>query len=337
MTRVKTFDSTGNAPGGRLFAGDLNAIQDQYADQTNLGQVISLGTAVIGEAGLQLLRYGAGEARLSGSLRTDSIVRALGGIYAGAFSTTQRNAIAAGFRPFGLVIFNTTTNQLEINKGTDAAPNWQPVSSAGVEVPVGGVMDWPWAAASIPSWAVLAFNQSVLKTAYPTLDTIASAAGYIYGTDATHFSLPDYRGRIGVGKDDMGGTAANRITVAISGANGSQLGAVFGAEGITLTTAQLPAHNHSVTGAPAHNLTMPDHQHYFPRGNLSVGSGDRSQVMMNDVSGAIDNVVTYGATSLPAINGSVTVGSLATANAGSGNVHQNSQPSIVVNKMMRAL
>lgn len=329
MSRVKTFDSTGNAPGGRLFAGDLNAIQDQYADQTNLGQTVSIGTLVIGENALQLLRYGAGEARLSGAFRIDGIMRGLGGIYAGAFSTTQRDAIAAGFRPTGLVIFNTTNSRLEINLGTDAAPNWSPVSSQAVEVPVGAISDWPWAASSIPSWALLPFGQSVLKTDYPALNLLASAAGYVYGTDATHFSFPDYRGRVGAGKDDMGGTAANRITVAISGVNGATLGATFGAEGITLTTAQLPAHSHGITGSPS--ISEPPHVHNvigindIPNSGVANAAGDQQPQTSGPVAGGGTIGITVGA------------GSLGTSNTGSGSAHQNTQPSIIVNKIMRVL
>lgn len=125
MTRVKTFDSTGIATSGRIYAGDLNLMQDQYADLTNLSQTLSVGTLKVGETGLQLLRYGAGEARITGLLRTDGIIRGLGGLYAGAFTTAQRNAIGAGFRPFGLIILNTDTSRFEWNLGSDATPNWQ--------------------------------------------------------------------------------------------------------------------------------------------------------------------------------------------------------------------
>lgn len=131
MSRVKTFDSTGIATAGRLYAGDLNAIEDQYADLTNLAQNVSVGSLAVGEAGLQMIRYGPGEFRLTGAVRTDGVVRALGGFYAGAFTTAQRDAILAGQapqqRPYGLVILNTDTNRLEWNSGTDAAPSWKSV------------------------------------------------------------------------------------------------------------------------------------------------------------------------------------------------------------------
>jgi hypothetical protein len=43
-----------------------------------------------------------------------------------AMTTTQRDAIPAGRRPKGALIFNTTTNRHETNLGTDATPVWLP-------------------------------------------------------------------------------------------------------------------------------------------------------------------------------------------------------------------
>lgn len=61
--------------------------------------------------------------------------------------------------------------------------------------------------------------------------------------------LPDSRGRIIATQDDMGGTAANRITVAGSGINGTNIGAVGGAETHLLTANEsgLRSHNHTTT------------------------------------------------------------------------------------------
>lgn len=132
MIRVKTFDATGIAPSGILYSGDINAIQDAAAAQSNFAQTIDLATMRVGETGLQLLRYGTLEARLTGAFRTDGIIRGLGGLYAGAFTTTQRNAIPAGSRPYGLVITNQTTNRLEVNLGTDPTPNWQPAGAVNI-------------------------------------------------------------------------------------------------------------------------------------------------------------------------------------------------------------
>ena len=82
----------------------------------------------IGETGLQLLKYATNEARISGALRTDEILRGLGGIIAGAFTTTERDAIPTNEAPYGIIILNTTTNRYEWNKGSDAARDWQSLS-----------------------------------------------------------------------------------------------------------------------------------------------------------------------------------------------------------------
>lgn len=122
MIRVKTFNSTGVATDGRIYAGDLNAIQDAAAALADFTQTIDLASIRVGEAGLSLVRYAAGEARLTGALRTDGIVRALGGLYAGAFTEVQRNALVNPI--YGLVILNTTSNRYEWNSGTPGAPVW---------------------------------------------------------------------------------------------------------------------------------------------------------------------------------------------------------------------
>lgn len=45
-----------------------------------------------------------------------------------SMTSAQRDAIPAGRRPKGAMIFNTTTNRIEVNLGTDAAPIWLPDS-----------------------------------------------------------------------------------------------------------------------------------------------------------------------------------------------------------------
>jgi microcystin-dependent protein len=72
---------------------------------------------------------------------------------------------------------------------------------------------------------------------------------YGSGDGASTFNIPDLRGRVTTGKDDMGGSAANRITNSGSGIVGTTLGAVGGAEKETLITANLPAYTPTGTVA----------------------------------------------------------------------------------------
>lgn len=65
------------------------------------------------------------------------------------------------------------------------------------------------------------------------------------GDGSTTFNLPDLRGRQTIGRDDMGGSAANRLTTAtISTFGGLVVGKTGGAETVTLTEAQMPEHTH---------------------------------------------------------------------------------------------
>ena len=277
MSRFKTFDSTGVAPNGRLFAGDLNAIQDRYADLSNYAQTVDIGTLRIGEAGLQLLRYAAGESRLTGHFRTDGIVRGLGGLYAGAYTTTQRDAIPSAQRPTGLIILNTNSNRLEINLGSEATPDWQALARVDVGqitltmlhadlqarlLQPGMTMIWPYAEGSIPTGCVAMYGQAISRAANPINNGHANAAGYPHGNGdgVTTFNILDTRGRTIFGKDNTGGTAAGRIGV---GNNGQTVGGTFGAENVTLSIAQIPSHSHTVNSHSHGGLvtTVGDHAH----------------------------------------------------------------------------
>lgn len=115
--------------------------------------------------------------------------------------------------------------------------------------------------------------------------------------------LIDKRGRVSIGKDDMGGTAAGRVTTAGAGLEGSSLAAVGGAQTHTLTEAQIPSHTHKFDAA--------GNAYYMLR---ATGSG------------------TFGWTSgaLPYTNN--TTGVQAT---GGGQAHNNVQPSIVCNYLIK--
>lgn len=67
------------------------------------------------------------------------------------------------------------------------------------------------------------------------------------GDGSTTFNVPDIRGRMAVGRDALGGTAASRVTSAASAINGDTTGASGGAETVTLTTAQLASHAHNIS------------------------------------------------------------------------------------------
>ena len=128
------------------------------------------------------------------------------------------------------------------------------------------------------------FGQALSRTTYAALHALFASAGYPYGSGdgSTTFNLPDLRGRGLFGKDDMGGSAANRITAGGSGITGTALGAAGGAETHTLTAAQLASHTHANVLndlGHTHNGTTggasADHTHTFS-GTTSTESADHT-------------------------------------------------------------
>lgn len=173
-----------------------------------------------------------------------------------------------------------------------AAGNIDPTFGAA---PAGAVL--PFAGSTAPGGWLLCYGQAISRTTYAAL---FAALGTTYGTGdgSTTFGLPDLRGRIPGGKDDMGGTAANRLTAAGLGVgiSGATLGAAGGAETHALTIAQMPAHSHTISGATA-----------------SSGTGSNDLRSSGSPAGATPT----------------------TASQGSGQAHPNAQPTLVLNYIIK--
>lgn len=184
-------------------------------------------------------------------------------------------------------------------------------------VPLGVALDYTGAAAPSSQWA-LAAGQAISRTTFAAYFSLVGTT-YGAGDGSTTFNIPDLRGRTVFGVDNMGGSAANRITVAGGNFDGTVLGGNGGAQNHTLTTAELAAHNHTATST----VTDPGHTHTYTT-TLSAG-------------GATSSYSTNGTLSTPNTGSSVTgitVGTT-TANAGSGNAHTILNPAIMLNKIIR--
>ena len=147
----------------------------------------------------------------------------------------------------------SVTGNVAVTGGISATGDISGATS--VFMPAGALV--PYAGSSAPTGWLLCAGQAVSRTTFATL---FAAVGTTYGSGdgSTTFNLPDLRGRAIFGRDDMDGTAANRITNAVSGITGTTLGATGGDQRIGTHghTAAQAAHNHTITDA-GHTHTLP--------------------------------------------------------------------------------
>jgi microcystin-dependent protein len=182
---------------------------------------------------------------------------------------------------------------------------------------IGTVLDF--AGSTAPTGFLFCYGQNVSRATYSALFAVIGTT-FGSGDGSTTFTLPDLRGRVVAGKDDMGGTSANRLTNQSGGLNGDTLGATGGSETHTLTTAQLASHTHTGTTSTVSN----DHTHGVTVYIASSGGGD-------GVFGGISS--TSGNTTGISANHTHTF----TTNAsGSGGAHNNVQPTAILNKIIYA-
>jgi microcystin-dependent protein len=128
-------------------------------------------------------------------------------------------------------------------------------------VPTGAIMQY--AMSTAPAGWLLCDGSPKLKADYPDLWALL---GNTYGTsNTTQFYLPDLRGRVAVGLDNMGGTDADRLGVT------NVLGGSGGVQTVTLADTQIPTHTHSNALGGTTTFATSGHSHY--EGNLRAAIG----------------------------------------------------------------
>ncbi|WJR81878.1 tail fiber protein [Bradyrhizobium sp. NP1] len=179
-------------------------------------------------------------------------------------------------------------------------------------IPIGAGLDY-WGATTPNSSFAFPTGQAISRTTYAVLFAIIGTT-YGPGDGSTTFNLPDKTGRVSAMKE----ASSTRLTSSYFGGNSTSLGATGGVESHTLTSAEMPSHNHGVTD--------PGHTHGVSGGVF--GGTSTSGASLNNVSFPIApaSIIINNATTGITIN-----------NAGSGNAHAIVQPTIVSNYIMRII
>jgi microcystin-dependent protein len=141
-------------------------------------------------------------------------------------------------------VFTPTSGVSYLWNGTQ----WDRLGPSAMVMPPGVYM--PYGGATEPLGWLFCDGRALVRAAYPLL---FAAIGIAHGAGdgSTTFNLPDMRGRAAFGRDDMGGTAAGRLTnsgVGNPGVNGALLGAAGGLDRYALAMTQLAAHQHPING-----------------------------------------------------------------------------------------
>jgi microcystin-dependent protein len=191
-----------------------------------------------------------------------------------------------------------------------------------LSVPVGTIL--PFTGSSAPNGYVLCFGQAISRTTFSVLNAIYNALSYPYGNGdgSTTFNVPDLRGRQIVGVDNMGGTAANRVTSSGSGIAGTTLGATGGTQNLTILQANLPNVNWTVTD--------PGHTHNLTYNGVTAASQQIAVAFSQSVGGSGNGQAGNNALSVASATTGITV-----ASGGSGTALQSMNPTIMLNYILR--
>ena len=131
-------------------------------------------------------------------------------------------------------------------------------------------------------------------------------------------TLKDKGGRVSAGRE----ATASRLTATHFGGDSTVPGGTGGLESNTLTTPQLPSHTHS------NSLNDPGHTH-IETGSEVGGASNYISKPNNGSSGVVGNSVNSTVANTTGIT-------ITNAAAGGGGAHNNTQPTIIVRKCIRA-
>lgn len=194
------------------------------------------------------------------------------------------------------------------------------VANIAVQPQPVGVVE-AFAGSNAPNGWLICDGSQVSRALFPELFSVIGTT-YGSGDGFSTFTLPDLRGRTIAGRDgvnNMNNGPTNRLTSTHFGASGTALGNSGGNEAHTLTTAQLPAHSHGITD-PGHTHTVP-----YNTGPDTLSGPHTGNYDPNTYGGPFNYTTSSRTTGI------------SIQNAGSGNAHNNTQPTIILNYIIKAV
>jgi microcystin-dependent protein len=193
-------------------------------------------------------------------------------------------------------------------------PGWRKTPENSASLPAGTIVQWPGATA--PANWLICDGAAISRTEYASLFA-AVGVQYGAGNGTTTFNLPNLKGRVAVGFDAL----QSEFDV---------LGEVGGAKTHTLTASEMPSHTHTFSGTTSSNGS---HSHTSSSGTgfiTDLGAG----TVLNTASGGNYGFRNNGSSTASAGDHTHTY-SGTTSSSGSGSSHNNLQPYIVLNYIIK--
>jgi len=233
--------------------------------------------------------------------------------------------IAAGISGNKTFNFVNFTSSWTSSEHMDLAANKSyKVNNVDVMCPVGMVV--PYAGNTAPSGWLLCSNVAVSRTTYSALFAVIGTT-YGSGDGVTTFNLPDLRGRVVAGRDDMGGFTAFRITSNVA-MTGSNIGNVGGSETHTLSEAQMPSHTH-IQNSHQHGFT---NSYWMDRSSYGGAWTDVNQQWAIAGKGFASSSASYSGGPLYFGMDAATATNQSTGNS---QPHNNMQPTMILNYIIK--
>lgn len=201
-------------------------------------------------------------------------------------------------------------------------------------VPLAAGLDY-WGPTTPNSAFAFPAGQAISRTTYASLFAIIGVT-YGAGDGSSTFNLPDLRGRVVAALDNMGGSAAGRLTAtyfgAVSGQAATALGNIGGREFATVAQSNLPNATLGVTGSvsvtSSAGVVTATNGTPFANAGFTSGAGGPVQFL----NGQSNSAAAVSST------GSLASGVTGSMNGGVAQTSMpNAQPTIVCNYIMRII
>jgi microcystin-dependent protein len=223
------------------------------------------------------------------------------------------------------------TPYVAVYNNTDGALYLQGFFGNPYNVPLLAGMDF-WGPTAPNSSFVFPFGQAISRITYAKAFALIGTQ-YGVGDGSTTFNLPDKNGRLSACLDNMGGVDRGRLGTGSMAAQRNSLGGAGGAPTHTLIPAEIPSINSVNNAQPISVTVMPQTGGiHIPVTNGNVGdSADGSGTLNAPFSSLADwtMVSSFSGTT----NNSIAV----TSNNTGGGAHDNLQPTILCNYIMRII